>query len=130
MLPGKLLLIVHSLVTIGFAGALLFNTAEVVEYMGIVIASPDGMAELITMYIGMSCALAFFMLIGAFSRKWFHHALLLLVLSMSGIALARTLSFIFLEAGRYSRDALFYDIPMVILSWLAYKQFQNKNDDV
>lgn len=121
---AKLLLIVHSLVTIGYAGALLVNSREVAEYMGLIVATPDGKAELITMYVGMSGAMSLFMLYGAFNQKWLPQATLFLFLSMNGIALSRMLSFVFFETGSYTLNALFYDIPVALLSWAAFKQVQ------
>ena len=121
---AKLLLVVHGLVTIGYAGTLLVNPTEVAKYMGLVIATPDGKAELITMYVGMSGAMSLFMLYGAFNQKWLSQATLFLFLSMSSIALSRVLSFVFFETGSYTLNALFYDIPIALLSWGAFKQIQ------
>ena len=121
---AKLLLVVHSLVTIGYAGTLLVNPTEVAKYMGLVIATPDGKAELITMYVGMSGTMSLFMLYGAFNQKWLSQATLFLFLSMSGIALSRVLSFVFFETGSYTLNALFYDIPISLLSWGAFNQIQ------
>ena len=121
---AKLLLVVHGLVTIGYAGTLLVNPTEVAKYMGLVIATPDGKAELITMYVGLSGAMSLFMLFGAFNQKWLSQATLFLFLSMSSIALSRLLSFVFLETGSYTLNALFYDIPIALLSWGAFKQIQ------
>jgi len=121
---AKLLLIVHGLVTLGYAVALLVNPTKVAEYMGLMIATPDGKAELITMYVGMSGAMSLFMLYAAFNQKWLPQATLFLFLSMSSIALSRVLSFIFFETGSYTLNALFYDIPIALLSWGAFKQIQ------
>ena len=121
---AKLLLVIHALVTIGYASMLLVNPIETAKYMGLNIATPDGKAELITMYIGMSGAISLFMLYGAFIQKWLHQATLFLFLSMSGIALSRVLSFAFFETGSYTLNALFYDIPIALLSWGAFKQIQ------
>ena len=121
---AKLLLVVHGLVTIGYAGTLLVNSSEVAKYMGLVIATPDGKAELITMYVGMSGAMSLFMLYGAFNQKWLSQATLFLFLSMSSIALSRLLSFVFLVTGSYTLNALYYDIPVALLSWGAFKQIQ------
>jgi len=121
---AKLLLIVHGLVTVGYAGTLLFNPANVAEYMGLMIATPDGRTELITMYVGMSGTMAFFMLYGAFNRNWLHQATLFLFLSMSGIAIGRAFGFVFFETSSYTLNALYYDIPVALLSWVAYLQLQ------
>ena len=121
---AKLLLVVHGLVTIGYAGMLLADPTEIAQYMGLSIATPDGTAELISMYAGLSGAMSLFMIFGAFSRKWLPQATLFLCLSMSGIALGRLLSFVFLETGSYTLNALFYDIPIVLLSWVAFMRMQ------
>jgi hypothetical protein len=121
---AKLLLITHGLVTLGYAGTLLVNPTEVAEYMGLMITTPDGTAELITMYVGMSGAMSLFMLYGAFNQEWLPQATLFLFLSMSSIALSRALSFAFLETGSYTLNALFYDIPVALLSWAAFRQIR------
>ena len=121
---AKLLLVIHALVTLGYASTLLINPTETAKYMGLNIATPDGKAELITMYVGMSGAISLFMLYGAFNQKWLHQATLFLFLSMSGIALGRVLSFLFFETGTYTLNALFYDIPIALLSWGAFRQIQ------
>ena len=121
---AKLLLVIHALVTLGYASTLLINPTETAKYMGLNIATPDGKAELITMYVGMSGAISLFMLYGAFNQKWLHQAILFLHLSMSGIALSRVLSFVFFETGIYTLNALFYDIPIALLSWGAFRQIQ------
>ena len=121
---AKLLLITHGLVTLGYAGTLLVNPTEVAEYMGLMITTTDGTAELITMYVGMSGAMGLFMLCGAFNQEWLPQATLFLFLSMSSIALSRALSFGFLETGSYTLNALFYDIPVALLSWGAFRQIR------
>lgn len=114
---ASVLLVVHGLVTLGYGGALLANPAGVAGYMGLAILSADGQAELITMYVGMSGAVSLFMLYGAFSRKWRPQAALFLAITMSGIALGRGIGWLFLETDSYTLNALFYDIPIALLSW-------------
>ncbi len=41
---------------------------------------------------------------------------------MSGITLGRIIGLLFLEAGRYTLNALLYDVPMTVLSWATYTQ--------
>ena len=94
--------------------------------MGLKITSPDGQAELFTMYVGMSGVMGLFMLFGALQRKWLLPATLFLVLSMSGITGGRLLSALFLETGSYTQNALYYDIPVMLLSWLAYRKLAGR----
>jgi len=116
------LLLVHGSVTLGYAIALFINPNNLAEFMGLKITSPDGQAELFTMYVGMSGVMGLFMLFGALQRKWLLPATLFLVLSMSGITGGRLLSALFLETGSYTQNALYYDIPVMLLSWLAYRK--------
>jgi hypothetical protein len=115
-------LIVHGLVTVAYGVVLLVNPAGVAAYMGLAIVNGDGHAELLTMYVGMSGAVGVFMLVGAVNVRWLWPATLFLVVSMTGIAGGRLLSFLFLDGGAYTRNALLYDVPIVLLAWVAYRQ--------
>ena len=119
---ASIVLVIHGLVTVGYGIALLVNPAALAEFMGLMIANSDGRAELVTMYVGMSCTMGLFMLVGAFSKKWRPQAMLFLLLSMSGIMLGRGLSYIFFAAGNYTLNALLYDIFITLLAWIAYAQ--------
>ena len=116
---AKFLLIVHGLVTLSYAVALLVYPNQIASYMGLKIISPDGQAELFAMYVGLSGVMGFIMLIGAWQTKWLLPTFLLLTLSMTGITTARFLSLIFLGTGSYTLNGLLYDIPVTLLAWFA-----------
>ncbi len=117
---AKLLLIIHALVTLGYGIVLFARIEQISEYMGLQIISPDGQAELYTMYIGMSGIMSLFMLWGAFRPKWLMSALLFLLLSMTGITLGRIVSTLFLDTGSYIIKGIYYDVPLTLLTGLAY----------
>ncbi len=119
-LLAKGLLILHSLVTLGYGLSLLANPGNIAVFMGLEIASADGMVELFVMYLGLSGAMSFFMLFGAFREKWLMTALLFLALSMSGVTSVRFVSALLLETGTYTSNSLYYDIPITALAWFAY----------
>ena len=117
----------HGSVTLIYGIVLVINPVAVANYMGLAIASNDGRAELVTMYAGMSGAVALFMLTGAINRKWIKPATLFLVITMTGIAVGRAMSFVLFDADTYTRNALLYDVPMVILAWCAYVRLIRPN---
>ena len=117
---AKGLLILHSLVALGYGISILANPDDIAAFMGLQIISTDGLAELYVMYLGLSGAMSLFMLFGAFREKWLGTALFFLVLSMSGITSARLISALFLETGYYTNHSLYYDIPVTFLAWFAY----------
>lgn len=121
---AKLLLTIHSLVTLGYGISLLATPNESAAFMGLRTISADGQAELFVMYLGLSGSLSFFMLFGAFSTKWLPTALLVMALTMSGITFVRLAGFALLETGSYTLNALYYDIPITILSWFAFAKLK------
>lgn len=109
----------HAAVTLTYAAALLLNPYKLASFMGLMIISSDGQAELLAMYLGLSGVLGIFMLVGAWHSKWLPPAFLFLLLSMTGITSARFLSFLFLDSGSYTLNALFYDFPVTFLAWFT-----------
>ena len=120
---AQFLLIFHGVVTLTYAGTVLTDTAGLAEYMGLSIVNGDGTAELITMYVGSSGATAMFFVFTAFRRQWLLIGLLFLVITMTGITAVRTISWMALETGSYTQNAvLYYDVPLTILAWFTYRR--------
>jgi len=119
LLLAKILLVAHGLMSLVYGGAVLLDPAGLAQYMGLEVQTGDGTAELITMYVGMAGAIGAFMLYAVFDVRWTRTALLFLVIVMTGVALGRLGSFLVLETGAYTLNALAYDIPALILAWVA-----------
>ncbi len=119
MLLAKILLVAHGLMSLVYGVAVLLDPAGLAQYMGLEVQTGDGVAELITMYVGMAGAIGAFMLYAVFDNHWTPTALVFLVVVMTGVALGRLGSFVILDTGTYTLNALAYDIPALILGWIA-----------
>ncbi len=114
------LLLTQGLMCLIYGVVVSLNLDTMAEYMGLGIGRGDGRAEIITMYLGMSGALGIFMCYAAIRGKFVYEALLIMLLSMTGITLGRLTGFALFDTGEYILSSLFYDVPVSLLTGFAF----------
>ena len=121
---GKLVLWANALGLMGY-GLLSFIVPSIpVGYIGFVIANADSHLEMVAMYGGLETGLGLFCLLGALRREYFKASLILVVLTMGGLALGRIYSFVLSDdpGNVYTYGAMLYESAMTVLASIAALQ--------
>ena len=122
------LLLVQGLMCLIYGVVVSLNLDAMAEYMGLSIGRGDGRAEIVTMYLGMSGALGLLMSYAAISGKLLYEALLIMLLTMTGITVGRLAGFALFDTGEYILSSLFYDVPVSLLTGFAFFSLFIKQD--
>ncbi len=124
---ARSLLLIQGLMCLIYGVVVALNLNHMAEYMGLAIAHDNGRAEIITMYLGMSGVLGLFMSYSGVRGKYIYEALLIMLLTMTGITFGRCAGFIIFNTDEYILHSLLYDIPILLLTgWCFFSLFSGR----
>jgi len=121
---GKFVLWFSAAMFIGYGLACLFSPTLPIDYAGLAFVTGDGLPEAGAMYGGLQTGFGVFCLLGALRTDYYRPALMLLLLSVGGLALSRCYWAVMseMEIGSYTIGAMAYEYTTAILAALALRR--------
>jgi hypothetical protein len=121
---GKFVLWLSAIVFIAYGLVCLFSPALPAAYAGLEFVTGDALPEMGAMYGGLQTAFGVFCLMGAIKTDYYRPALMLLLLSIGGLALSRCYWALAggTEVGSYTYGAMAYEYFTAILAAIALRR--------